>query len=159
MGSHKLRTRCSIRSSLARLSFSFAYFKAPVAEFHSVPVFACLACWEFLLADFALGFLNREFSGSGFGRALGEPFCWELILPFLFRCRSSNHLVFVRSRVSVSLAAFFAAGFVVVLPVSVVVDWFVAGCAAWNGVFVGLDRKSTRLNSSHIQKSRMPSSA
>ena len=25
--------------------------------------------------------------------------------------------------------------------------------------FVGLDRKSTRLNSSHIQKSRMPSSA
>ena len=29
-----------------------------------------------------------------------------------------------------------------------------------NGVwFMGLDRKSTRLNSSHIQKSRMPSSA
>ena len=27
------------------------------------------------------------------------------------------------------------------------------------GVVVGLDRKSTRLNSSHIQKSRMPSSA
>ena len=27
------------------------------------------------------------------------------------------------------------------------------------GVFLGLDRKSTRLNSSHIQKSRMPSSA
>ena len=26
-------------------------------------------------------------------------------------------------------------------------------------IFVGLDRKSTRLNSSHIQKSRMPSSA
>ena len=26
-------------------------------------------------------------------------------------------------------------------------------------LFVGLDRKSTRLNSSHIQKSRMPSSA
>ena len=26
-------------------------------------------------------------------------------------------------------------------------------------VAVGLDRKSTRLNSSHIQKSRMPSSA
>ena len=27
------------------------------------------------------------------------------------------------------------------------------------GIFAGLDRKSTRLNSSHIQKSRMPSSA
>ena len=30
----------------------------------------------------------------------------------------------------------------------------------WNGLYlVGTDRKSTRLNSSHIQKSRMPSSA
>ena len=28
-----------------------------------------------------------------------------------------------------------------------------------NNVFIGRDRKSTRLNSSHIQKSRMPSSA
>ena len=31
--------------------------------------------------------------------------------------------------------------------------------AAINGPCAGLDRKSTRLNSSHIQKSRMPSSA
>ena len=39
---------------------------------------------------------------------------------------------------------------------------YVAGAAAKRGasaVGVDLDRKSTRLNSSHIQKSRMPSSA
>ena len=40
--------------------------------------------------------------------------------------------------------------------------WFRWG-AAWTWVsgflLAGLDRKSTRLNSSHIQKSRMPSSA
>ena len=29
----------------------------------------------------------------------------------------------------------------------------------WDSVGMDLDRKSTRLNSSHIQKSRMPSSA
>ena len=35
------------------------------------------------------------------------------------------------------------------------------GNAIWEGVTLedGVDRKSTRLNSSHIQKSRMPSSA
>ena len=31
--------------------------------------------------------------------------------------------------------------------------------ATWNQVLDQIDRKSTRLNSSHIQKSRMPSSA
>ena len=31
--------------------------------------------------------------------------------------------------------------------------------AVWLALLSGLDRKSTRLNSSHIQKSRMPSSA
>ena len=36
---------------------------------------------------------------------------------------------------------------------------FVLADQSTNGTFVTLDRKSTRLNSSHIQKSRMPSSA
>ena len=34
---------------------------------------------------------------------------------------------------------------------------FVGGCTI--GLYLTKDRKSTRLNSSHIQKSRMPSSA
>ena len=37
--------------------------------------------------------------------------------------------------------------------------WFYTVAATWGGHEGSLDRKSTRLNSSHIQKSRMPSSA
>ena len=37
--------------------------------------------------------------------------------------------------------------------------WGRAGCTSVRLAAVGKDRKSTRLNSSHIQKSRMPSSA
>ena len=37
--------------------------------------------------------------------------------------------------------------------------WMILFSATWTFGFFSQDRKSTRLNSSHIQKSRMPSSA
>ena len=37
--------------------------------------------------------------------------------------------------------------------------WAILGVILINAIFSFIDRKSTRLNSSHIQKSRMPSSA
>ena len=60
------------------------------------------------------------------------------------------------SRVSYAGHPAFALGF---RPFYLLAAAFAAiGMAAWAVLLLG-DRKSTRLNSSHIQKSRMPSSA
>ena len=55
-------------------------------------------------------------------------------------------------------AAFSAAGFVARLPISMQTLGTVLLVAATSGSYA-LDRKSTRLNSSHLTQSRMPSSA
>ena len=38
-------------------------------------------------------------------------------------------------------------------------DWFLYASHLWPNLIQYLDRKSTRLNSSHVSESRMPSSA
>ena len=59
----------------------------------------------------------------------------------------------------------FSLGFTYLSPVVGVYTLFAYALATggppmiWSFVIVGLDRKSTRLNSSHVSESRMPSSA
>ena len=102
------------------------------------------------LAHFALALL-----GAYLTYQLGHVLHWApwtaavAIVPVFFVLGVLLHALFTRFRVTEFTSLLVTFGLAVILES--VIQWF------WTADF--RDRKSTRLNSSHIQKSRMPSSA
>ena len=145
----------TVRALTRRMGVSHA---APYRHFRDrESLLAALATEGFA----TLGREQREAAAAGGLRAMGEAYVrFALAHPQRFRLMFGAHIEIARHPALREVATTTFAGLSGALA-SRVGDAPGAGnasIAAWALVH-GLDRKSTRLNSSHIQKSRMPSSA